>query len=383
MSKTHLSAEAIRNALAVRDLTDPAQGPHAVQLLLDQLEETLSQQWAVPIRRRRGHPVVSLAENYDRLLMPVDAIARDARYTRYLNDEAVLRTHTSAMIPSLLDELAGSSTELDVLLSCPGLVYRRDSIGRQHVGEPHQVDLWRIKTTSPPLKTDDLGEMIGLVVAAAVPGREWREVPREHSYTTHGRQIDVREGDTWVEVGECGLADPQLMVACGLPVQGASGLAMGLGLDRLLMLRKGIDDIRLLRSEDPRLSEQMLDLSPYREVSSMPPIRRDLSIAVAEEMTEEELGDRVRGCLGSEASAVEIVEILSETAYSELPLLARERLGIEAGQKNILLRVVIRSLDRTLTDTEGNLLRDRIYAALHEGTVKTWASGGPPQSRAG
>ena len=57
----------------------------------------------------------------------------------------------------------------------------------------------------------------------------------------------------------------------------APGLAMGLGLDRALMLRKGIGDIRLLRSADPRVADQLLDLEPYRPVSSMPPARRDLS----------------------------------------------------------------------------------------------------------
>lgn len=377
MSTTYLSAEAIRGALTIRDLTNPDQGPHGIQLLIDELEEHLSSRWTVSIRRARAHAVVSVAENYDRLLIPRDAIAREARYTRYLNDEAVLRTHTSAMIPALLEELAEAPDDLDVLLSCPGLVYRRDSIGRQHVGEPHQMDLWRIKTTSPALTTDDLEEMISLVVSTAAPGRRWREVPREHAYTTHGRQIDVKEGQSWVEIAECGLANPELLAASGLQVPPASGLAMGLGLDRLLMLRKGVDDIRLLRSKDPRVADQMQDLTSYRQVSSMPPVRRDLSIAVEEELTEEELGDRVRLSLGSAVDAVEAIEVVSETPYSELPPPARERLGINAGQKNVLLRVAIRSLERTLTDDEGNRLRDRIYAALHEGSVKTWASESP------
>jgi phenylalanyl-tRNA synthetase alpha chain len=84
---------------------------------------------------------------------------------------------------------------------------------------------------------------------------------------------------------------------------------MGIGLDRMLMLRKGIDDIRALRSLDPRIATQMLDLRPYRTVSHQPPIRRDLSIAA-----------------------------------------------------------------HTLTSDEANVLRDDIYEAIHEGTVKTWAS---------
>jgi phenylalanyl-tRNA synthetase alpha chain len=162
------------------------------------------------------------------------------------------------------------------------------------------------------------------------------------------------------EIGECGLAHPELV-----PV----GLAMGIGLDRIFMLRKGIDDIRLLRSSDPRVSSQMLDLSPYRAVSAQPAAWRDLSIAVDDATLAEDLGDRVRTALGRRASLVEEVQILSETPYDALPPPARERLGMRTGQKNVAVRVVVRDLVRALGREEVNELRDEVYAALHEGTV--------------
>jgi phenylalanyl-tRNA synthetase alpha chain len=139
------------------------------------------------------------------------------------------------------------------------------------------------------------------------------------------------------------------------------------------MLRKGIDDIRLLRSPDPRIASQMLDLAPYRPVSSQPGIQRDLSIAVPNDVTPEEIGDRVRDIVRERADSLEAVEVLAQTAYAELPTAARERLGIAPSQKNVLLRLVIRDLTRTLTSAEANALRDDVYAALHEGTVKAWA----------
>ena len=168
-------------------------------------------------------------------------------------------------------------------------------------------------------------------------------------------------------MGECGLALPALLAENGLPQ--ASGLAMGLGLDRVLMLRKGIDDIRLLRSVDPRIAGQMQDLAPYRPVSAMPPVRRDLSLAVGESTTAEELGDAVRAALGERANLVESVTVLSETPGPALPAAARERLGLLPGQKNVLLRVVLRALDRTLTHQECNTLRDEVYDALQRGRV--------------
>jgi phenylalanyl-tRNA synthetase alpha chain len=379
MSKKLLSHEALARALALRDLTDPAQGRHAMQDLLDALVGALGSAWRCRVRVERRSPLVSVADNYDRLHYPPDGAARDARYTRYVGAGMILRTQASAMIPPALRSLAASREEdegrLDVLLVCPGLVYRRDVIDRLHTGEPHQVDLWRIRR-GPPLGAGDLEEMIALVAAAVAPGRAVRVLPASHPYTLGGRQIDVArggDGDPWVEIGECGLALPALLHESGLPAD-ASGLAMGLGLDRLLMLRKGLDDIRLLRSEDPRIAGQLLDLAPYRAVSRQPPIRRDLSIAVPAALTAEELGDRVREALGVRARDVEAIEVLGETPGEALPAPARARLGLRTGQKNVLLRVVLRSPERTLTDPEANRLRDDVYAAVHEGSVHQWAA---------
>jgi phenylalanyl-tRNA synthetase alpha chain len=367
-----LSADELRRALSVRDLTDPAAGPHAMQRLVSSALESLRAAWGCEVRVHRQSPVVSIADNYDRLHYPPGGAARDARYSRYVCDTALLRSQTSAMIPGLLRRLAEAPPR-DALLACPGLVYRRDCIDRLHTGEPHQMDLWRIRQGTP-LTTADLQDMIGTVVHALLPGREARLTAAVHPYTTDGLQIDVLEHGEWVEIGECGLALPALLAESGLDPAGTTGLAMGLGLDRILMLRKGLDDIRLLRSADPRIATQLLDLEPYRPVSSMPEVRRDVSLVLPEEQTPEELGDAVREALGARAELVESVQVLSETPCSALPPSAVKRLGISPGQKNVLLRVVLRALDRTLTHDECNVLRDDIYAALHRGTAWEWAA---------
>jgi phenylalanyl-tRNA synthetase alpha chain len=257
-----------------------------------------------------------------------------------------------------------------VLLACPGLVYRRDRIDRLSVGEPHQLDLWRI--ASRPLEAADLREMASLVVEALLPGAGYRALPAEHPYTVDGLELEVRQDGRWVEIAECGLASPVVLGQAGLSPARSGGLAMGIGLDRVLMLRKGVDDIRLLRSPDPRVAAQMRDLEPYRLVSSMPPIRRDLSIAVTGEVDAESLGDRVREALGPRATSVESVEVLSVTPGEDLPETARARIGISPGQRNVLVRVVLRDLESTLTSEEANALRDRIYGALHQGDAYQW-----------
>jgi phenylalanyl-tRNA synthetase alpha chain len=147
------------------------------------------------------------------------------------------------------------------------------------------------------------------------------------------------------------------------------------------MLRKQIPDIRLLRSADPRIAGQMLDLLSYRPVSSQPAIRRDLSIAVNSDEDDETLGDQVREALGPHADAVEDVTILSSAACANLPSTALARLGARPDQYNLLVRVVLRRLDRTLTDAEANDLRDRIYLRLHRGTA--WQLAGSPHPAVG
>ncbi|HEX2201785.1 MAG TPA: hypothetical protein VHG91_00730 [Longimicrobium sp.] len=370
MSPVLISPEALERALRLRDLTDPARGPHAMQALVERVTGALAGRWRCALRVHRAHPVVPVADNYDRLHYPPGAAARDARYTRYVSEGTLLRAHTTAMVPDLLRSLAEAPPD-DLLLACPGLVYRRDQIDRLHTGEPHQMDVWRV--ASRPLGEADLREMVDAVVSAVLPGAEYRCNAADHPYTTGGLEVEVRVGDEWIEVLECGLALPAILREAGLPEGRAWGLAMGMGLDRLLMLVKGIDDIRLLRAGDPRIAGQMLDLSPYRPVSHQPPVRRDLSVALSADLTPEEVGDRVRGVLGPRVAALESVDVLSETPYDILPPAARARIGIRPGQKNVLVRVVIRDLERTLTREEANALRDAVYAALHEGGAWQWA----------
>jgi phenylalanyl-tRNA synthetase alpha chain len=359
-------AEVLARARSLRDLSDPAAGPHAMQVLLERIVAALRSSWNAEAIVHRADPVVTVADNYDRLRYPADAVTRDARYSRYLGEGVLLRTHTSAMIPPALRSLSGRMPGDEIVLVCAGLVYRRDSIDRLHTGEPHQVDLWRLSSRRH-LTTDDLRAMIGVVIGAALPGWEWRATPAEHPYTVDGLQVDVRHEAEWIEVGECGLAHPEVLAASGLDVSVVTGLAMGLGLDRLIMLAKGMDDIRLLRSEDPRIASQMLDLAAYRTVSSQPAVRRDLSLMVGAEVGAEELGDRVRESLGADAASIERVEIISETPYESLPAVAVERMGARAGQKNVLVRLVIRDVARTLTSAEANEVRNRVYRILHEG----------------
>jgi phenylalanyl-tRNA synthetase alpha chain len=374
-----LTSAQLARDLAITDLSDPAEGPpHAIQMAAELAVSALTSAWGCAARWCRGPRIVTIADNYDHLGYLASAVTREARYTRYVDDQRMLRSHSTAMVPPALRLLAEDpDAPDDVLLVCPGIVYRRDAIDWQHSPAPHQLDLWRVSRN--PLGETDMNEMITALLGALAPGRDSLQHRRDHPYTTSGRQVDVAHAGGWVEVWECGLASRRVLAGAGLA--GRSGLALGMGLDRLLMLLKGIPDIRLLRSADSRVASQMLNLAPYRPVSAMPAVRRDLSVAVDAETDDEILGDRIRDALGPDADAVEDVAILSSTAQEDLPAPAAARLGARPGQHNLLVRVVLRHLERTLTDEEANSLRDRIYAAIHQGTRHQWAA--PQRPRAG
>jgi phenylalanyl-tRNA synthetase alpha chain len=373
---TTLSPGAVAGALALRDLTDPAHGRHAVQLLLDAAVVAVRGRSTVSVQRWGA--AVAVEDNYDRLGYAPSAVTRASRYSRYLSETVMLRSHTSAGVPPALRALAAHPDPPDdVLLVLPGLVHRRDAIDRMHVGEPHQVDLWRI-VRGRRMAVADLQEVLAALVPAVLPGARWRTVAADHPYTEHGRQVDVDTGDGWVELAECGLAAPEVLRGAGLDPDRWSGLALGMGLDRALVLRKGLPDIRLLRAADPRVAGQMQDLAPWRPVSMLPPARRDLSIVVAAGTDTDLLGDRARTALGPDAQVLESLTIRSATPHERLPQGARARLGTRPGQENLLVRLILRPLDHTLTDHEANDVRDRVYAALHEGPHHEWSL--PPRA---
>ena len=153
---SYLDPVQLRRDLGVRDLSQPAEGPHAIQILIGRAVAGLCRAWGCEVRWCRGPRIVPAADNYDRLGYPAEAIARDARYTRYVDAGHMLRSHASAMIPPALRRLARQPGD-DVLLACPGMVYRRDAIDWQHTGTPHQLDLRRIARRATAAVQGDLG----------------------------------------------------------------------------------------------------------------------------------------------------------------------------------------------------------------------------------
>ena len=353
----HLTKEQLKKDLETRDLSDINQGEHCMQLIMNEVINALKEYWNCPVTIYRENPIVTVEDNYDKLKIDKESVLRSEVYTRYVDDNHVLRTMASVMVPRGLQSIK-DDIKPNRLLACVGLVYRRDQIDRIHSGVHHQMDLWY--TSENPVSEQDMQDMINIIVKV-VTGKENAEyttIPKIHPYTQNGREIDIIVDGKPLEILECGITNPKILEENGC--KGKYGLALGLGLERILMVRKGIKDIRLLRSTNEKVLSQMNDLEPYKEVSSMPPVIRDISVVVDKNLDVELLGDMVKDS-GVDTHIIEEVKILSETQYEELTNTAKERLGIEEHEKNILVRITLRSLERTLTNEECNTYRDIIY----------------------
>ena len=366
-----LTKAKLNEYLAIPDLTEGKQ-QHAISLLYERVAEYMRQAHKKSdVRVYRKDPIVTVADNYDNLLITSDNISRSSTYTHYVDNEHILRTHTTAQIPAILRELAATKNDWkDVVILLPGLAYRRDVTDKKHVGQVHMLEMWRIVKTGndKPIVKDDLLDVVKGAANIAAPGWKLRIIDSPHPYTKQGIEVNAVLGERDIEILECGLINDQILANAGLDPQEYSGWALGMGLDRLVMTLKDIPDVRYLRSTNPKIAAQMKDLDKYHEVSSQPAIQRDMSYSVPTGYVEEDINEDIREALGDKQNILESVEILSETAYKDLPLKIQERLGIASDQKNVLVRITLRHLERTLENKEANEIYDDIYEKINHGS---------------
>jgi phenylalanyl-tRNA synthetase alpha chain len=372
-----ITKQQIKQYLEIPDLT-ASKHPHAVRLLCDKIIHYMqASHTSSNVHIYRKNPVVTVKDNYDKLLISQDNISRSSTYTHYVDKDHILRTHTTAQIPGILDELAQTTSSWhDVVILLPGLAYRRDVTDKKHVGQVHMLEMWRIVKNSyiKPINKKDLLAVVKGVANVAAPNWRLRIIDSPHPYTKQGIEVNAVSGDRDIEILECGLIHDQILANAGLDPAQYSGWALGMGLDRLVMTLKDIPDIRYLRSTNPKIAKQMKDLSKYREVSRQPAILRDMSYSVPKEYVEEDINEDIREALGNQQSILESVEVLSETAYENLPPKIQNRLGISENQKNVLVRISLRHLERTITNEEANQLYDRVYSEINKGS-KGYLSG--------
>ena len=363
--------ETIEKLLSISDLTEPAMEGverNIAGKVFDSLMKGLAESNFPNIQVVRGNPVVSVEDNFDSLLFTPGNPGRSSTYTRYTDSDHVLRTHTSALIPSTFRELAKQSIDI-VTLVLPGLAYRRDVIDPRHLDVFHQIDVWTLQKneTHGRVTRKELLDLGKVVFDAACPGAEMIVYEAKHPYTIDGIEVYAKVDEKEIEVFEAGLIHPTVMRNSGIDLDIYSGLALGMGVERLIMARKNLPDIRLIRSTDPRVLSQMTNLETFKQVSNQPAMNRDMSYCVDKNDTEEDICENIRKVFGENADLLEEVKILSRTSCDNLEPIAKQRLGVRPSQDNVLVRITLRHPDKTLTKQESAKLYDEAYPKLHQG----------------
>ena len=186
--------------------------------------------------------------NFTALNIPEDHPARDMQDTYYLQNDLLLRTHTSPVQIRFLEQ-----TPPPVRIIAPGRVYRRDAADATHSAVFHQVEVLAIDEGL------DFSHLRGTVMAflkaffGDVPVRFRASY---FPFTEPSAEVDVQWRGRWLEVMGCGMVDPAVLEGLGLDPERWSGFAAGLGVERFCMVRHGIDDIRRLYTSDLRFLEQ-------------------------------------------------------------------------------------------------------------------------------
>ncbi len=365
--------ETIKKLLSVRDLTLPTengQERNIIGKVYDQVIVKLNEHNFPDLHVIRGNAVVEAKDNFDSLLFSPGNPGRSATYTRYTDENHILRTHTSALIPSTFKKLEKNIGRSTFVL--PGLVYRRDVIDPRHLDVFHQIDVWTLQENKKYGKTnrEDLLKLAKTVFEAACPEATMIVYEAKHPYTIDGIEVYAGVDGKEIEVLEAGLVHPDVLRNSGIDPDQYSGLALGMGVERLIMARKNLPDIRLIRSIDPRVVKQMTNMNKFKNVSDQPAISRDISYCVNKNDTEEDICENIRNVFGEKSDLLEEVKILERTPFEKLIPIAKERLGAQENQDNVLVRIVLRHPDKTLTKKESADLYTMAYPKLHQGITK-------------
>lgn len=349
--RSDIKAERIKRLLALPDLTKKEHSP--VKILVDAI---------LDLPRFRDFyivdfpKIVTVEENFDILNTPKDHPSRRESDTYYLDKENILRTQTTTMWPYCLrDDRIRKILEKEekIGIMAPGIVFRKDEIDRSHYPAFNQMDGLYICKKADHVITQQELEDIQADAVKAVFGEdcEYRFLVDSFPFTDPSVQIEVKFGDKWLELSGSGLVHKQCLKNFGLDPEIYNGWAFGFGIDRWAMIKMEIPDIRILWSNDERITSQFKDInSKFKEVSKFPATVRDISFIIGKDISLNDYYEIVRDYADN---LIEEVKLLDE--YEN-----EEKFGKD--KKSYTFRIVYRSSERTLTNEKINKIQSEIRA---------------------
>ena len=207
-------------------------------------------------------PEVEYADyNFTKLNIPENHPARDEQDTFFINNSILLRSQTSPVQARAMEK-----GKLPIRMIAPGRVFRSDEVDATHSPSFHQIEGLVID------KNITFADLKGTleVFAKELFGPETKTKFRPHHFpfTEPSAEVDVScfkcggkgcrfcKGSGWIEILGCGMVHPNVLRMCGIDPDEYTGFYVNIGLDRLVMMRYGVDDVRLFHSADLRFLKQ-------------------------------------------------------------------------------------------------------------------------------
>ena len=245
------------------DVTLPGKKPllgkkHPLTLVLDEVKD---------IFLGMGFDVVQGPEveldyyNFEALNIPKNHPARDTQDTFYITDNILLRTQTSGMQVRTMEK-----KKPPIRIIAPGRVYRSDAVDATHSPVFHQIEGLVVD------KGVTMGDLKGTleIFVKKLYGEDAQVRFRPHHFpftepsaemdimcfNCHGEGCRLCKNEGWIEILGCGMVHPKVLRGCGIDPEVYSGFAFGMGLERIVMRRFNIDDLRLFYENDMRFLDQ-------------------------------------------------------------------------------------------------------------------------------
>jgi phenylalanyl-tRNA synthetase alpha chain len=231
-----------------------------------------------------------------------------------------------------------------------GKVYRKDEVDRFHMNVFHQIDGWYLIPKSKKVITlEDLQNVL-VEIAQAVFGKgvKYRFNDETFPFTDPSTEMEIELDGKWVEILGSGIVKGTVLKNLGVDPDIYNGWAFGFGLERLAITSMELPDIRLLWSNDERVTKQLKLGQKYKEVSKFPAIVRDISFVVDKTFIPNDYFDLIREIGGDMVEEVELIDKYENA----------EKFG--EGKISYAFRTTYRDLSRTLTNAEVNNIHKKI-----------------------
>ena len=252
-----LKAETLDVTLPGRTLT-PGHS-HLLQQIIDEMEDLFV---GLGYTIAEGPEVETDLYNFEMLNLPKDHPARDMQDSFYITEETLLRTHTSPVQARTMLEANGKP----IRIICPGKVYRRDEDDATHSHQFMQIE--GLVVDESISMADLKGTLEVFVKQLFGETREIRLRPSFFPFTEPSVEVDIScfkcggkgcnvcKGTGWIEILGGGMVHPHVLEMAGYDSSKVSGFAFGIGVERMAMLKHGVDDIRHFYTNDLRFIEQ-------------------------------------------------------------------------------------------------------------------------------